>query len=353
MQHIHFLQRVILQIPLDGVKLHHGIADRGAGCKDNASAACDLVQVLRFHKEVAGLLRLGLCDTAHIPHLGRQKEIFEIVALVNENAVNTQLLKGHKAVLAALIVQLGKSRFQRVFRPFQLFDRITLGLGALGLVDTVHDLINLPLDDDLLTLGGHGNFLKLRVSDNNGVIVAGGDPCTEFLAVLRFKILFGRHKDIGGGIELEPFRRPLLGDVVGNDDQRLGTQSQPLAFHCRRHHLIGLAGAHLMGKKGIPAVHDVRDGVDLVLSQGDLWIHTRKADMAPIILAGTDGIKGFVVNAAQALSPVNVFPYPFDKFRLYQFLPVLGDGRFLFVENRLLVPMLIVHIVKDTDIFLV
>ena len=275
------------------------------------------------------------------------------MALVNEDAVNPQLLKGHKAVLAALIVQLGQPGFQRVLRPFQLLDRITLGLGALGLVDTVHDLINLPLDDDLLPLGGHGDFLKLRVSDNNGVVVPGGDPRTEFLAVLRFKILFGRHKDIGRGIELEPFRRPLLGDVVGNDDQRLGAQPQPLAFHCRRHHLIGLAGAHLMGKKGVSAVHDVRDGVDLVLPQGNLRVHTRKADMAPVILAGTDGVERLVVNAAQALTAVKIFPYPFDEFRLYQFLPVLGDGRFLFVENRLFVPILIVHIVKDADILLV
>ena len=353
MQHIHFLQRVVLQIPLDGVKLHHGIADRGAGSKDNASAACDLVQVLRFHKEVAGLLCLGLRDAAHISHLSRQKEVFEIVALVNEDAVNAQLLKGHKAVLAALIVQLGKSRFQRVLRPFQLLDRITLGLGALSLVDAVHDLVDLPLNDDLLSLGGHGNFLKLAVSDDNGVIVAGGDPCTEFLAVLRFKILFGRHKDIGRGIELEPFSRPLLGNVVGNDNQRLGTQTQPLALHGRRHHLIGLAGAHLMGKQRVPTVHDVRDGIDLVLSQGDLRVHTRKADMAPVILAGTDGIESLVVDAAQELPAVNIFPYPFDEFRLYQFLPVLGDGRFLFVENRFLVPILIIHIVKDTDILLV
>ena len=353
MQHIHFLQRVVLQIPLDGVKLHHRIADWGAGGKDNASAACDLVQVLRFHKEVAGLLRLGLRDAAHIPHLGRQKEVFEIMALVNEDAVNAQLLKGHKAVLAALIVQLGKSHFQRVLRPFKLLDRITLGLGALGLVDAVHDLVDLPLDDDLLTLGGHGDFLKLRVADDNGVIVAGGDPRTEFLAVLRFKILFCRHKDIRGGIELKPFRRPLFGDVVGNDDQRLGTQPQPLALHGRRHHLIGLASAHLMRKQGVPTVHDVRNGVDLVLSQGDLRIHTRKADMAPVILSGTNGIKGFVVDAAQALTPVNIFPYPFDEFRLYQLLPILGDGRFLFIENGLFVPVLIVHIVKDADVLLV
>ena len=75
--------------------------------------------------------------------------------------------------------------------------------------------------------------------------------------------------------------------------------------------------------------------------------------MTPVILAGTDGVEGFVVDAAQALSPVNIFPHPFRKLRLYQLLPVLGDGRFLFIENRFLVPILIVHIVKDTDILLV
>ena len=108
-----------------------------------------------------------------------------------------------------------------------------------------------------------------------------------------------------------------------------------------------------MGKQCVSTVHDVRDGVDLMLSQGDLRVHTRKADMAPVILAGTDGVESLVVNAAQALTAVNIFPYPFDEFRLYQLLPVLGDGRFLFVENGFFIPMLIIHIVKDTDIFLV
>ena len=47
-----FLQGVHLQIPLDGVKLHHAVGNGGAGGKDNAAPSGDLVEVAALHKEV-------------------------------------------------------------------------------------------------------------------------------------------------------------------------------------------------------------------------------------------------------------------------------------------------------------
>ena len=64
------------------------------------------------------------------------------------------------------------------------------------------------------------------------------------------------------------------------------------------------------------------DSVDLMGPQGDLWVHAGKADMTAVILAGPDGIKGFVVDAAQPFPPVNVFPDPFGEFLLDQLLPI-------------------------------
>ena len=46
------LQGVHLQIPLDGVKLHHAVGNGGAGGKDNAAPSGDLVEVAALHKEV-------------------------------------------------------------------------------------------------------------------------------------------------------------------------------------------------------------------------------------------------------------------------------------------------------------
>ena len=51
-----FLQTDILQIPLEGEQLHHGVGHRGAGCKDHALAARDLIQIPAFQKQVGGFL---------------------------------------------------------------------------------------------------------------------------------------------------------------------------------------------------------------------------------------------------------------------------------------------------------
>ena len=64
--------------------------------------------------------------------------------------------------------------------------------------------------------------------DNNGIVVAGGDSATEFLAVLGFKILAGRNKDVRCRIELQKLSGPLLRQVVRHHKEGLLTQAQPL-----------------------------------------------------------------------------------------------------------------------------
>lgn len=112
MDQAHLLESIILQVPLDRVKLYHAVADRCTGGEDHAPAPGDLVQIPTLHKEVGGLLRFGLGDAAYIPHFGRQKEVLKIMALVHEYSVNPQFLKGHKVVLAALIVEPFQLRLQ-------------------------------------------------------------------------------------------------------------------------------------------------------------------------------------------------------------------------------------------------
>ena len=108
-----------------------------------------------------------------------------------------------------------------------------------------------------------------------------------------------------------------------------------------------------MGQQGISAVEDVGNGVHLVGPQGDLRVHPFKVDVPPVILAGPQSIEGFVVNAAQPFPAVDVFPYPLGKLLLNQFLPVLGNGRFFLVEDRLFVAVLILDIIEYPHIPLV
>ena len=53
---VFLLERSILEIAHDRVKLGHGVADRSAGGEDNATTASDLVHIAAFHKHIRGFL---------------------------------------------------------------------------------------------------------------------------------------------------------------------------------------------------------------------------------------------------------------------------------------------------------
>ena len=74
----------------------------------------------------------------------------------------------------------------------------------------------------LLPFHGNGNPLKLTVPDDNGVIIAGGNAGAQPAAVVLFKVPLGGHQNVGSWVELEPFCRPLLRDMIRHHDQRLG-----------------------------------------------------------------------------------------------------------------------------------
>ena len=67
------------------------------------------------------------------------------MALIHKYPVNAQFLKGHKVVLAALVIELFQLCFQRFTGALQLLDRISLGFGRLGLLNAEHDLVDLLL----------------------------------------------------------------------------------------------------------------------------------------------------------------------------------------------------------------
>ena len=109
-----------------------------------------------------------------------------------------------------------------------LFDGEILRFFSLGFGNAHHDFVDLLFQNGPLALYTHGDLLKLAMPDNNGIVVAGGDPSTEFLAVLGFKILAGGNEDICRRIELQKLSCPLLCQVVGHHKERFLTQAQPL-----------------------------------------------------------------------------------------------------------------------------
>ena len=188
MDKAHLLQKPVLQIPLDGVKLYHGVGDRGAGGKNHAAHAGQLVQILRFHEQVAGFLGFGLGNAAHVSHFCCQKQVLKIMALINKEPVNAELLKSDRIVLAALVVELGKPCLQGFPGALHLLNRVAFRLLRLGLLDSFQDFLDLAFKNGLLALHAHGDFLELRMADNDGVVVSGGNAAAKLLPVLGFKI---------------------------------------------------------------------------------------------------------------------------------------------------------------------
>ena len=188
------------------------------------------------------------------------------------------------------------------------------------------------------------------MTDDNGIIVAGGDPAAEPFAILGFKVLFRRNKDIGSWVELQEFACPLFGQVIGNHEQGLLAQSQPLTLHGGGDHLEGLARTNHMSQQRVAAVEDMGNRVHLMLSQRDLRIHSGKVDMAAIIFSGAIGVEQDVIGLAQGFPSRRVFPDPFCKGFFEQLLLTLGDGSFFLVQDRDFLPLSIILIIKNTNI---
>ena len=129
------------------------------------------------------------------------------------------------------------------------------------------------------------------------------------------------------------------------------TQTQPLGFHRRRHHLERLPCPHYVCKQGVAAIEDVGDGVHLMLPQGDLRIHAGKVDVAAIIFTGPVAVEQNIVRLADLLPPLRVFPDPLGKRLLQQLLLALCDGGLLLIEHCHAPPISIILIVKNTNVF--
>ena len=197
------LQQRILQILLHGIHLNHCVGDRCACGENNAPTPGQLVQIAALHIEVAGLLRFGLADTAHIPHFRKCGEVFVIMGLVYKQPVNAEFFKCNHIILPALVVQLFQFGVNGFLGAFHLFAGKIVPVALFQFTDTFEDFPLLLAQCGDLTLYTHGDFLKLRMADDDGVIVAGGDASTKPLAIFCFKVLLCRHKDVCGGIELQ------------------------------------------------------------------------------------------------------------------------------------------------------
>ena len=133
------------------------------------------------------------------------------MTLVNKKPVHTEFFKGNNIVLSALVVELFQLLFHGLFRLFKLFNGEVFSTVSLQIHNTVCQFFKLLLKNCPLSFNGHRDFLKLRMTDDYGVIISRGNSTAELFAVLRLKISLSCHKNIRRRIELQKLRRPLFG----------------------------------------------------------------------------------------------------------------------------------------------
>ena len=77
-------------------------------------------------------------------------------------------------------------------------------------VDGGKRFINLLLNDALLPFKGQRDALKLRMADDDGIIVTGGDAGAEFFTVGSLKVLAPCYQKFCVRVEVQKLRSPLL-----------------------------------------------------------------------------------------------------------------------------------------------
>ena len=212
------------------------------------------------------------------------------MCLIHEQSVNAQFLKGHNIVLLFIRLKLFQSGFQTALGSFQLLDGESFGAAHFEFRNSRGNFINLFFQQRFLPRSADGDFLKLRVADNDRVIITGSDPGAELFPVSRFKVFLLCDQNIGRGIQPQELRRPLLRKVIGDNEQRFPAQPQPFGLHGSPHHFKRLARTNLVCQQRVPAVKYMGDGIPLMLPQGNLRVHTRKDNVTAVIFPWPDAV---------------------------------------------------------------
>ena len=344
------LQRTVLEIPHHGVKLRHAVANRGAGRKNDAAPACQLVHILALHKHIRRFLRFRCGQACNIAHFCVEEQILKGMCFVYKQSVYAQLLKGNHIVFSVGCPEFLQSRLQSFPGLFHLFDGETFAILGFHLSNGVFDFINLGSQNPLLPFCGHRNFLKLGMPDDDCIVITSSNSCAELLSAGSFKVLFACHQQFCTRIQTQKLVCPLKGQMIRNDKHGFLAQSQPFCLHSRSGHLESLTGTHFVGQQRIAAVQHMSNGILLVFPQPDFRIHAAKADMRTIILTGTSAVEQLVILFHKFRAAIRVFPHPVLERILNGLLFLLGEGGLLFIQNPLLLAVCILHGIVNTNI---
>ena len=188
------------------------------------------------------------------------------------------------------------------------------------------------------------------MSDDDRVVVAGGDAGAELFPVRGFKVLLRGNEHVCRRVQPQKFACPLLREVVRYGEHGLAAQAESLGLHSRRSHREGFPCAHLVCQKRIPAVEDAGDGISLVLTQLYLRVHAWERQVRAVVLTRSCAVEQLIVLGDKRLAALRVFPQPVAEGVLDDLLLLLGEGGLLDVENTALGAVRVLDLVVDSHV---
>ena len=250
-----FLQILRLKIPLHREHLGHAVGDGCARGEDHAPAAIERLNVTHLEKHVEGPLAGGLRQSRDAGHLRQVEQIFEVMRLVDEQAVHAEFLERQCIVFPVLGGECLQPGFQPLFRALKFFHQPPIAVVRVLKPDDFQ-LVQLFLEEPALSVLAQWNTLEAGVCDDNSVPIAGGDAAEQFLAVFRLEIFLTRDQDVRPGIKGEQFGRELAKHVVGHGEERLAGQTEPLQFHRGGDHRVRLSGTDDVSEQRVMTLED-------------------------------------------------------------------------------------------------
>ena len=132
-------------------------------------------------------------------------------------------------------------------------------------------------------------------------------------------------EEVCAGIERQEFRGKLSQHVVGDDEQGLARQTQPLQFHRGGHHRVSFPRTYDVCQQAVRRLQDAPDGGALVRMQNDGRAGAGQREVIAVEAAQTHMVELVVVFADQPLAPIVVAPNPLLEALLDLLLLVAGS----------------------------
>ena len=184
-----FFQFVILHVPLNGIKLSYGVAQRRSSSKEDSSTVVLLLQVPTFNKQVEGLF--GACKVPQTGNPAQRRgyeQVLEFLSLINDQRIDTQICKGHCLVFSTCIGFFLQAFLHPLFGLLHFLDGDAIPAVVLEIDDCIAQVANLLLEQFFKSVLRHPDFFERAMCNYDGIPITRCDTGKQALAVFLFEI---------------------------------------------------------------------------------------------------------------------------------------------------------------------